>query len=155
MADGMRVETIEIRKLEQDLSTVADIVGPYLRSAVEATGHSMKDEVRKAVRSGDRRWRGLAGAVDYEVFAGSAFGATNFELEVGYNKANAAGELGNVREYGTPRVAGHNDLANALRNGEADLDHGIDEALADAQAVLVAGTSVGAAARAVIRGRFR
>lgn len=154
MADGISIDFAAIEKLAGDFDTVSHIVGPHIRSAVMGTAGNIVRDTRKSVRSGDARWKALGGAVGYDVFAGSAFGGTVVQADVGYDHGGA-GELGNVREYGTPRVAPHNDLGNALKANEADFEHGLEEAVADAQSVLAAGSSIGAAARAVIRGSFR
>ena len=122
----------ELNTLAADLGKVAGNTGPFINSAVQFTSNLIKDAAQKSVSGGDRRWKALPSAIDYEVTTFQGFGASVIQSDIGYDKGKDAGKLGNVREYGTPRVPPHLDLQKALTENEADFEKGLRDAINDA-----------------------
>lgn len=133
MAGDASFDFSSLTQLAADLGQVADNAGPFLRSAIEVTSVKTKKAAQKSVGSGNKRWKALPSAIDYEVTVEAGIGGSSISSDIGYNRGRPAGRLGNVREYGTPRVAPHNDLLNALHENEKDFVHGVEEALKDAE----------------------
>lgn len=164
MADGVNADFSELMDLSRDLGDVATNAGRYINSAVQVSSRKIKDDAQKSVRSGDKRWHRAAAAIDYEVK--TVFGQL-IQSEIGYDKEKAlsqkprknpgpgtAGNIGNIREFGSVNSTPHNDLRNALEKNQKDFEAGLDKALQDAERVLTGGGSVSSAASAVIRGRY-
>jgi hypothetical protein len=127
----------EVDRLAADLGEVPDNIGPYLNSAVQHTGFRVKKGAAKRV-SGSRSWRAAAQAIDYDVKTLQAFGVSQIQVDIGYDKDKPAGALGNLREYGAPDsptgpLGPHNDLAAALHDEEKDFGYGIAKAAEDAE----------------------
>lgn len=127
----------EVDRLAADLGEVPDNIGPFLNSAVQHTGFRVKKGAAKRV-AGSKSWRAAAQAIDYEVKTLQAFGTSQIQVEIGYDKDKPAGALGNLREYGAPDspsgpLGPHNDLAAALHDEEHDFVIGLDKALEDAE----------------------
>lgn len=125
-------EFSELTKLAADLGEVPKNAGPFIRKAVEVTSCNVKDDARKSVKAGSSSWKALPGAIDYEITVDAGLGGSTITSEVGYNKDIPAGKLGNIREFGSPKVAPHNDLATALHGNEQDFERGINNAIGDA-----------------------
>lgn len=123
----------ELTQLAADLGEVADSAGPFINSAVQFTSKEVQKAARKTVQGGNRRWKALPAAIDYEVSTFQGFGVSVIKSDIGYSKDVAAGNLGNIREFGNSRVAPHNDLANALHEQEDDFVKGLSKALEDAE----------------------
>jgi len=122
----------ELTTLSADLGTVADNTGSHINSAVQRTSVLVKDAARSSVQSGGKGWRHIARAIDYEVTTFQGFGASVIKSEIGYNRDKPAGHVGNLREYGTPKLAPHSDLRTALEANQADFEKGIEKAIGDA-----------------------
>ena len=122
----------ELKTLYADLGKVANNTGPFINSAIQFTSNLIKEAAQKSVSSGDRRWKALPSAIDYEVTTFQGFGASVIKSEIGYTQDKDAGKLGNVREFGTPRVPPHLDLQTALTANEADFEKGLGDAINDA-----------------------
>ena len=122
----------ELNTLSADLGKVAGNTGPFINSAVQFTSNLIKEAAQKSVGGGDPRWKALPSAIDYEVTTFQGFGASVIQSDIGYDKSKDAGKLGNVREYGTPRVPPHLDLQTALTENEADFEKGLRDAIDDA-----------------------
>lgn len=123
----------ELDRLAADLGTVADNAGPFINSAVQGTSVKVKESAQKSAGSGNRRWKALPSAIDYDVTVFQGFGVSVIKSEIGYNRDKPAGHLGNVREFGNSKVSPHNDLVNALHEHEDDFERGLSEALKDAE----------------------
>ena len=122
----------ELNTLSADLGKVAGNTGPFINSAVQFTSNLIKEAAQKSVSDGDPRWKALPSAIDYEVTTFQGFGASVIQSDIGYSKGKGAGKLGNVREFGTPKVSPHLDLQTALTANEADFEKGITRAIDDA-----------------------
>ena len=123
----------ELNALSADLGKVAGNTGPFINSAVQFTSNLIKEAAQKSVSSSSNpRWKALPSAIDYEVTTFQGFGASVIQSDIGYDKSKDAGKLGNVREYGTPRVPPHLDLQTALTENEADFEKGLRDAIDDA-----------------------
>lgn len=151
MADGIDFDFSEVLKLSEDLGKVPRNAGPLINSAVQVTAVKVKKSAQSKVAGGSKTWSGLPNTIDYEIKTATGGGANLFEIadatlassspansitaEIGYNKARGGGKLGNIREFGAPGKdrAPHNDLANALEENQADFQHGLEIALADAE----------------------
>tara|TARA_R110002124_G_scaffold5003_5_gene31468 strand:+ start:187 stop:594 length:408 start_codon:yes stop_codon:yes gene_type:complete len=123
----------ELDRLAADLGKVADTAGPFINSAIQGTSVRVKKAAQKTAGSGNRRWRALPSAIDYEVTVFQGFGSSVIKSEIGYNKDEDAGKLGNIREFGNSRVAPHNDLVNAVDANKDDFVKGLSKALSDAE----------------------
>lgn len=123
----------ELTKLAADLGTVTDKAGPLIRTAVEITARNVKDAAKESVSSGAKSWKALPSKISYTLSgAGSnQFGST-LQAEIGYDRGGA-GSLGGIREFGSPFVPAHNDLANALHANEADFETGMSKATEQAE----------------------
>ena len=122
----------ELNTLSADLGKVAGNTGPFINSAIQFTSNLIKKAAQKSVSGGDPRWKALPSAIDYEIKTFQGFGASVIQSEIGYDKDKGAGQLGNVREFGTPKVPPHLDLQKALTENEADFEKGIARAIDDA-----------------------
>ena len=122
----------ELRSLSADLGKVAGNTGPFINSAIQFTSNLVKEAAQKSVSGGDVRWKALPSAIDYEVTTFQGFGASVIKSEIGYNRDKPAGHLGNVREFGKPKIPPHLDLQTALTANEADFEKGITRAIDDA-----------------------
>ena len=129
---SINFDSSELRSLAADLGKVANNTGPFINSAVQFTSKLVVDAARKAVSGGDPRWKALPSAIDYEITVGANDIGSVIESEIGYDKDKGAGKLGNVREFGTPKVSPHLDLQTALTENEADFKKGITRAIDDA-----------------------
>lgn len=149
------VNISELIELADDLDKAATELPKYLRKAIEVTARHVKDDAQKTVR----RRKGLghaAYAIDYELegFQGPMSG---MNAEIGYNKGHAAGNLGNLIEFGAPNAKAHMlvvrggrlvnvpvpgspsrplapsaDLQNALAKNRDDFQRGVAAAVDDA-----------------------
>lgn len=142
MADGIDFDFSEVVKLAADLGKVPAVAGPLINSAVQVTAVKVKKSAQSKVAGGAKSWSGLPNTIDYELKTGGGAlgtaltgGATSLTAEIGYNKARGGGKLGNIREFGAPGKdrGPHNDLANALEENQADFQHGLEIAIADAE----------------------
>ena len=122
----------ELKTLSADLGKVANNTGPFINSAIQFTSNLIKDAAQKSVNDGDPRWKALPSAIDYEVTTFQGFGASVIQSDIGYNRDKPAGHLGNIREFGKPKIPPHLDLQTALTANEADFEKGITQAIDDA-----------------------
>jgi len=140
----------ELSQLAADLGEVPKKTGPKIRAALNVTSIKVKLATRDSLKGASSQWQRLAGAVDYEVTTFQGFGASVFKSEIGYNDEKVlptkkprpgskkkigpgtAGNLGNLREYGKPGLAPHNDLLKALEKNQDDFKAGLDIAIAQA-----------------------
>jgi hypothetical protein len=144
----------DINRMAAQLSEVAVNAGPYVRSAVEVTSRKVKDDAAAAVKAGSKSWKALPRTIDYEVSTFRGFGSTVIQADIGYRKDRAAGNLGNIREYGSAHAAPHSDLQVAAQKNQADFIDGLSMALADAERVLDANSSLSKSVRQVLGGRL-
>jgi hypothetical protein len=133
----MNIDTSEIDRLAADLGSVGALAGPFINSAVQFTSKNIKQDAQKSV-SKRKHFKQAAAAIDYEVSVFRGFGASVLKAEIGYDKGEAAGALGNLIEFGAPNsIAGPltptSDLANALKANQGDFEKGLSKALADAE----------------------
>jgi len=133
---SMSFDFSDLEKLAADISKVPDNAGPLIRKAVEVTARNVKDTAAQSVKGGASSWKALPDAIDYDLNGqGSNQFSSQLNAEIGYNKAKAAGKLGNLREFGAPgkRLVPHNDLATALAQNQDDFTNGLSKAIADAE----------------------
>ena len=123
----------ELDRLAADLGEVPKRAAPLIRKAIEVTSFKVKTAAGKTAGTGDPRWRPLPSAIDYEIKTFQGFGASVIQSEIGYDKDSDVGKLGNIREFGTPRVAPHNDLKIALEANQDDFEKGLMIALEQAE----------------------
>lgn len=146
----------ELDALAADLGKVPDNAGKHIRKAVEVTSRKVKDAANDSVKSSRASWsKPLAGAIDYDIEVDAGSGGSSITSEIGYNKTRygARASLGSLREFGAPNApsgvfrgnkfipipgtraprAPHNDLQIALHANEADFQHGLEQAIADAE----------------------
>lgn len=158
MVDSFSVDFSDLDRLAADLGEVASTAGRYVRAAVEVTARHVKDDWRKELASSTMIPRGQY-SVSYDITTFQGFGASVIKAEIGPELQGGGGGVGGLvgaLEYGIPGKAGPTGYGHgALQRNEPDFQHGLDEALKDAEAVLAAHSSVGGATRAVIRGAYR
>lgn len=134
MADGVEVDASELYRLAADLESVAKNIGPFLTAALHGTSKLIKKSAQAKVRRRHKRFRGSARAIDYDLTRFRGFGASVIESEIGYDKQKG-GALGSIIEFGAPGVANAvspgSELAQALREEEADFLRGIERAVED------------------------
>lgn len=133
MADSMGFDFSDLTKLAADFGEVADNAGPFINSAVQFTSKEIVKTTAKSVRKGNKRWKALPTALDYEISVEAGLGGSSITSDIGYNLDKPAGPLGHLRESGSPTTTPHNDLVNALHENEADFQHGLEKALLDAE----------------------
>jgi len=121
----------ELNRLARDLSEVPKNSGPLLRKAVEVTSGKIKSSWRDRLK-GSATLPGLPGAVSYDIEATG----TTLAAEIGFDKSKPQGPLGNISEYGTPKVAprgfGHAALQENADDFEKGIEIAIDQALKEA-----------------------
>lgn len=127
----------EVDALVADLGEAPDTVGPFVNSALQFTANNVKKAAQRSVSNGDKSWRSAVRSISYGVTTFLGFGRSVLKVEVGYEKDERAGALGNLREFGAPDspagpLAPHNDLAIALEANEIDFIRGVERAGADA-----------------------
>ena len=138
MPDSISFDFSELTKLAADLGEVPKTAGPFIRKALEVTSVNTKKTAQASVKTGNKRFGALPGAIDFDITVKAGLGGSSIESEIGYNKDKDPGKLGNLREFGAPGADGvplapHNDLLNALHENEKDFEHGLSEALKDAE----------------------
>jgi hypothetical protein len=133
----MQMDTSEIDRLAADLGDVPALAGPLLNSALQVTAVKVKAATVKRVRN-RKHFKQAAAAIDYDVTVFRGFGASVLQVEVGYDKDNPVGDLGNLVEYGAPNsISGPltpgNELAASLKENLKDFEKGLSMAVADAE----------------------
>ena len=153
----MQIDTTEIDRLAADLGVVGALAGPFINSAVQHTSKNISTAAQKKV-SKRKLFNVAAGAIDYEIKATPGVQKSRIESEIGYDKDKPAGALGNLLEFGAPNAKAHmlvkrdgkwiavpvpgdrarpvtpgNELATSMKENEADFEHGLSEALKDAE----------------------
>lgn len=131
MSDGPTFDFTAFDRLAVDLGAIPASAGPNLRKAGEVFARNVKDSWRSKV-SGARALGGLAPAVSYDL-KGNAGATSALEIEIGFDKGRGQGPLGNVSEFGTPKVAPRGYGLASLQENEGDLAKGIDLALRAAE----------------------
>lgn len=127
----------EIDALAADLGDAPETIGPFVNSALQFTARNIKKSAQRSVAAGDRAWRPAVRSIGYDATTFQGFGKSVLKVEIGYNKDEPAGSLGNLREFGAPDspagpLGPHNDLAIALEENEIDFIRGVERAGADA-----------------------
>lgn len=130
MADGPSFDFSEFDAVAADLGDVSGKSGPFIRKAAEVFGRNVKDAWREKVEGATALPR-LAGAVSYDVKGSSGLTGSQVEIEIGYDKSRTQGPLGNVSEFGTPKVAPRGYGLAAFSENQEDLVRGVEAALAD------------------------
>jgi len=113
-------------KLAADLGNVSRDTQKNVRKAVEVTARKVKDSWRDKLK-GSSTLPGLPGAVSYDVK--SPAGAV--EGEIGFDKGRPQGALGNVSEFGTPKVGPRGFGLASLEENQDDFVEGIQIAASD------------------------
>jgi hypothetical protein len=125
----------DLDRLAADLGEVPKKTGPLLRKALEVTSRNVKDSWRSKL-NGSRTLPGLPAAVSYDVSTFRGFGASVFQAEIGFDKDKPQGALGNISEYGTPKIAprgfGHAALQENTGDFEKGIELAVDQALKEA-----------------------
>ena len=155
MADGATFNFGEIGQMAAALDSVAANAGPYLNAAMQKTSGHIKDDARESVKSGQKQWKSLPRAIDYDVKIFQGFGSTVIQADIGYNLDKPEGHVGNIREYGSSKTPPHSDLQTAAEKNRPDFEDGINKALSDAERVLDGGNSLGKSVGDVFGGRIR
>lgn len=127
----------EVDALIADLGDAPATIGPFVNSALQFTANNVKKSAQRSVSNGDKSWRSAVKSIGYDVTTFQGFGKSVLKVEVGYDKQERAGALGNLREFGAPDspagpLGPHNDLAIALEENEIDFIRGVERAGADA-----------------------
>jgi hypothetical protein len=135
MADGVAFDFSELDRLAADLGTVSTNAGPFINSAVQRTSINVKKAAARKVGA-RKHFKQAAAAIDYEVKTLQAFGTSQVQAEIGFNKDRPAGQLGNLTEFGAPgsrnALTPGNELQSALAENQQDFIEGLDKALGDA-----------------------
>lgn len=116
----------DITNLAADLEGVSRDTQKNVRKAVEVTARKVKDSWRDKLK-GSSTLPGLPSAVTYDVK--SPAGAV--EGEIGFDKGRRQGALGNVSEFGTPKVGPRGFGLASLEENQADFIDGIGIAISD------------------------
>lgn len=164
MSDGIDFDLSEITQLAADLGEVAASAGEFINSALQFTAKNVKVDAAKTV-GGRKHFKQAAAGIDYDVTTFHGFGSSVLKVDIGYNKDGGhadAAKLGNLVEFGSPgdpatnlpTLPPGNDLANALEKNTPDFQHGLEEALKDAEKVLTNSTGIKNIAGSVIRGGY-
>ena len=154
MADDFTIDASELGRLAADIESSARTLGPYLRSAVEATAMNVRQTWREDA-SGMRHAPAYPRSITYDVKTFQGFGVSIIEAEVGPDKSLPQGALGNLLEFGSVNNAPQGHGQKALEANQEDFEQGLDEAVADSLAVLAADGSIARSAAAIMRGGFR
>lgn len=135
MADGITFDFDDLNRLAADLELASKDIGPFLDSAIKFTSVRVKRGAARKV-SRRRHFRQAAAAIDFDVKHFKGFGAHVIESEIGYDKDKAAGQLGNLVEFGAPNspnaLAPGNELVTTLHEEEPDFIRGVEKAVDDA-----------------------
>lgn len=135
MADGIDFDFSELNRLAADLESVPKNIPKFLESALKFTSVRIK---RGAARKVGRRrhFKQAAAAIDFDVKHFKGFGANIIQSEIGYSKDRAAGQLGNLVEFGAPgspnALTPGNELVSTLHEEEPDFVKGVERAVDDA-----------------------
>ena len=114
----------ELNKLARDLGEVPSSSGPLLRKAVQVTAGKIKTSWRDKLK-GSATLPGLPGAVNYDIESDGK----SLNAEIGFDKSKPQGALGNISEYGTPKVAPRGFGHAALQENADDFEKGIEIAI--------------------------
>ncbi len=147
----MSADFSELMSLAADIESAPPRLPKYLAKALGTTSMKVKKDAQTSVR-GRKGFGHAANAIDYDL-AGVSGAVSEMSSEIGYNKGIAAGNLGNLIEFGAPNAKAHmlrggrnvpvpgapsrplapsNDLSNALLNNEDDFVSGVERAVSDA-----------------------
>lgn len=130
MADGASFDFSDVSKLAADLGQIAGEIEKPVKSALNVTSMRVKKGAQQKVR-GRKHFAQAAQAITFDVTTSRA----GIESEIGYEKGRAAGQLGNLIEFGAPGAANAlapgNELQRTLNEEQADFIRGIEIALDD------------------------
>ncbi|MCW2287036.1 hypothetical protein EDF60_1687 [Leucobacter luti] len=130
----MGADFSELLSLAADIDEASDKLPKYLGKALGVTSKKVKETAASKV-SGRKHFRQAASAIDYEL-AGYTGAVSGMSSEIGYNKDKAAGQLGNLAEFGAPnagnQLAPGGELQAVLTEHEDDFVAGVERAVADA-----------------------
>lgn len=124
----------ELMELAADIDSASTALPKYLAKALGVTSKKVKESAQDRVR-GRKHFKQAASAIDYELdgYSGTSSGMSS---EIGYNKGQPAGNLGNLVEFGAPSsgnsLAPGGELQAALTENEGDFVRGVEAAAADA-----------------------
>lgn len=130
MSDGPDFDFTAFDNVAADLGDVSGKSGPFIRKAAEVFARNVKDAWREKVE-GATALPSLAGAVSYDVKGSASAAGSEVEIEIGFDKSRTQGPLGNVSEFGTPKVAPRGYGLAAFAENREDLVRGVEAALAD------------------------
>lgn len=120
----------ELMQLAADLEAGPESLSGYVRKAVQVTSNNVKKDAQKTVR-GRKGLGHAAQAITYDTTESSG----GYSSEIGYDKGQGAGKLGNLIEFGAPnsgnQLAPSHDLGNALLGNEEDFVEGLGKAVTD------------------------
>lgn len=136
MADGISTDFSDLTRLAADLQGLPVTAGKFVHTAVRVTSQNVKESANKKVKRSKNWWqKPLHDTIDYDITTDSRAGTSTIEGEIGYNPSRYGkrAKLGNVREFGTPRVTPHSDLVQALHENENDFVYGLSRATEDAE----------------------
>lgn len=153
MVDGFTVDNSEIVNLAADLGAVPDVAGRFIRKAVEVSSRRIKDDWKEQA-TGFVHAPAFPYSIGYDIATVNAFGASVIQSEIGPDKERRQGALGNLMEFGSVNNPTMGLGAGALERAEDDFQHGLEQALADAEHVAGVDGSVSRSAGAVIRGSY-
>jgi hypothetical protein len=124
----------ELTALAASFGAVPAKAGPKIRKAIQVSSRNVKDAWNeKLYREGHAKLTGRS--VTYDLIGHEGFGMTVLESEIG-PKTGEGKQAGIVRllENGSIHNAPHGYGSAALQENEADFEHGMDVALAQAEA---------------------
>lgn len=127
----MSVDWREFAELAQDLEDVPKKAGKNIRKAVEVTARKVKNHWRDGAK-GMAHAPGFPFSVSYDLQGFSGFGVSLISAEIGPDKSGPQGALGNLIEFGSRNNAPQGIGQAALHANEADFEHGLSIAVADA-----------------------
>jgi hypothetical protein len=127
----MEFDLSDLTRLAVQLGDVPVQARPKLRQAANVTSLKVKRSWQASL-TGARGLPGLRNAVSYDVRSGGS-SIAEIVAEIGIDKGKSQGPLGNVSEYGTPKVAPRAYGAKALAENQEDFQRGVEIALEQAE----------------------
>ncbi|RFA15835.1 hypothetical protein B7R22_05355 [Subtercola boreus] len=130
MPDNISFDFSEINALAASIEEAPREARYNIRKAVTVTSRNIKD-AWKAKLQGSDSLPGLPSAVSYDVLSDNSSTAP-ITAEIGFDKDRRQGPLGNISEFGSPKVAPRGYGLASLNENQEDFEFGIAKAVDDA-----------------------
>lgn len=106
MTDSISMDDSELTALAADLAAAPALVKRDVRAVVSKGALNIKNQLRDEMRESPS-FKGVGGAISYDLREAGGFGADVIEAEVGpTTEAGSPGNLANIAYFGTSRGGG-------------------------------------------------